>query len=76
MPKLFAAMVAGDAVVFALGFVWLAWFAQLSSGAVGLGAAKAFAGGVAPFLLADALKIVLASLIVPAVLVADRSRRR
>jgi biotin transport system substrate-specific component len=66
VPKLLAAMVAGEAVVFALGFIWLAWFAQLSSGAVGLGGAKAFAGGVAPFLLADALKIVLASLIVPA----------
>ena len=51
MPKLFAAMVAGDVVVFALGFAWLAWFAQLISGAIGLGAAKAFAGGVAPFLL-------------------------
>src|SRR6185437_5954307 len=30
--KLFAALVVADAVVFVLGFVWLAWFAHLSSG--------------------------------------------
>jgi biotin transport system substrate-specific component len=67
VPKLFGAMIVADIVVFVLGFLWLAWFAQLSSGAQGIGAAKAFAGGVVPFLLGDLLKIVLAGLAVPAV---------
>jgi len=65
--RLFAAMVVADIVVFILGFVWLAWFATLSNGASGLGVATAFSAGVAPFLLADLLKIVLAALAVPAV---------
>ena len=65
--KLFAAMVVADIVVFVLGFVWLAWFAALSNGASGLGIATALSAGVAPFLLADLLKIVLAALAVPAV---------
>jgi biotin transport system substrate-specific component len=66
VTKLFAAIVAGELVIFALGFIWLAWFAQLSSGATGLGADVAFSKGVAPFILADALKSVLAALLVPA----------
>lgn len=64
--KLGAAMVVAIVVQFALGFAWLAWFAQLSSGGTGVGASGAFLGGVAPFLLGDALKIVLAALAVPA----------
>jgi biotin transport system substrate-specific component len=64
--KLFVAMVTADAVVFLLGFVWLAWFASLASGATGIGAAKAFAGGVSPFILGDLLKIALAALLIPA----------
>jgi biotin transport system substrate-specific component len=64
IPKLFAAMVAADIVVFALGFVWLAWFAQLSNGS-GLGIESAFMNGVVPFLLADLLKIALAALAIP-----------
>ena len=65
--KLFAAMLAGEVALMALGFVWLAWFAALSSGSTGLGMETAFAAGVAPFLLGDLLKIVLAALLVPAV---------
>lgn len=64
--RLAAAMVAGDAIVFALGFVWLAWFAELSSGANGIGAQSAWVNGVANFLLADGLKIAIAALLVPA----------
>ncbi|MEO8667292.1 MAG: biotin transporter BioY [Bauldia sp.] len=64
--KLFAAMVVGEVVMMALGFGWLAWFASLSSGATGLGSAKAWAGGITPFILGDVLKIVLAALAVPA----------
>jgi biotin transport system substrate-specific component len=66
IPKLFAAMIVADVVVFVLGVAWLAWFAQLSSGATGIGAASAFTNGVAPFVLADLLKIALAALAVPA----------
>jgi biotin transport system substrate-specific component len=66
VPRLLAAIIAGEVVIFGLGFAWLAWFAHLSSGATGLGSATAFAKGVAPFILADALKSVLAALLVPA----------
>jgi len=65
--KLFAAMVVGEVVMMAMGFAWLAWFATLSSGATGLGGAKAFAGGVTPFILGDLLKIALAALAIPAI---------
>jgi biotin transport system substrate-specific component len=64
--RLGAAMLLAVVVQFALGFAWLAWFAQLPNGVAGIGAAKAFAGGVLPFLLGDGLKVVLAALIVPA----------
>jgi biotin transport system substrate-specific component len=76
VPKLFAAMVAADAVVFLLGFAWLAWFAALASGASGVGAAKAFAGGVLPFILGDLLKIALAALLVPTGWTIVQPRRR
>jgi biotin transport system substrate-specific component len=59
-------LVAGDLVLFAMGFAWLAFFAVLPNGAAGIGAAKALAGGVTPFLLGDALKIALAALAIPA----------
>jgi len=66
IPKLFAAMIVADAVVFALGFTWLAWFAHLASGATGIGPASAWTNGVQGFLLADLLKIALAALAIPA----------
>ena len=64
--RLGAAMLLAVAVQFALGFAWLAWFAELPNGVAGIGAAKAVAGGVAPFLLGDGLKVVLAALLIPA----------
>jgi biotin transport system substrate-specific component len=63
---LFGVMVAADAIVFLLGFVWLAWFATLSSGAVGLGAGTAFAKAVQPYILSDLVKLALAACIVAA----------
>lgn len=72
-PKLLGTMIVADVVMLALGFVWLAWFAALSSGATGLGGANglgvvsAFSAGVAPFLLGDLLKVLLAAAAVPAV---------
>jgi biotin transport system substrate-specific component len=59
-------MVAADAIVFVLGFVWLAWFATLSSGAVGLGAGTAFAKAVQPYILSDLVKMALAACVVAA----------
>lgn len=64
--RLGAAMLVAIVVQFTLGFAWLAWFAHLPNGAAGIGMAHAFAGGVAPFLLGDALKVVLAALVIPA----------
>jgi len=64
--RLFIAIFAGQVVLFALGFAWLAWFAQLSSGATGLGIEKALVGGVTPFVWAGLLKGALAAFLVPA----------
>ena len=65
--KLAGALLAGEVVMMALGFAWLAWFATLSSGATGLGAGTALAAGVTPFVLGDLLKIALVALGVPAI---------
>ncbi len=51
-----AAMAIGIAVIYALGATWLATF---------IGVEKAVQLGVAPFLLADALKILLATALMP-----------
>jgi len=51
-----AAMLAGMAVIYALGTAWLAGF---------VGIEKALQFGVLPFLLADALKIMLATALMP-----------
>ena len=67
VSRLFAAMLFADAVLFLLGFVWLAWFAGMPSGAGGIGPSAAFAGGVLPFLFGDLVKIGLASGLVAAV---------
>jgi biotin transport system substrate-specific component len=64
--KLFGVMVLGDAIVFVLGFAWLAWFAALSSGAHGIGAASALSAGVVPFILGDIVKLALAAALVSA----------
>ncbi|MFO1185406.1 MAG: biotin transporter BioY [Bauldia sp.] len=64
--RLGAAMAIGDALIFAAGFAWLAWFATVSAGQ-GVGTARAFAGGVQPFILGDVVKVALGALAVPAV---------
>jgi biotin transport system substrate-specific component len=56
--KLFGAMLAGEVVMMAMGFAWLA---------VIIGAGKSWQFGVAPFILPDLIKVALASAIVPAV---------
>lgn len=65
-PRLFASIVIGEIVLFALGFAWLAWFATLSSGAVGLGVDTALSAGVTPFIWGDLLKSGLAAFLIPA----------
>ena len=59
--KLLVAMIVADVVVFALGLIWLG----AAVPKVGY-SAKLLSIGLYPFVLADALKIVLAALIVPA----------
>lgn len=66
VPKLAAALVAGEVIMMAMGFTWLAGFAQLSTSATGIGMEKAWSMGVAPFLLGDLLKIALVACAVPA----------
>ncbi|MEO3386075.1 biotin transporter BioY [Mesorhizobium sp. CAU 1741] len=56
--KLFGAMLAGEVVVMAMGFAWLATL---------IGASNAWQFGVAPFIVTDLVKIALAAAIVPAV---------
>ena len=55
--KMALAMLIADAVVFGMGFAWLASH---------IGADKAFAFGVVPFVLGDVVKILLASALVAA----------
>jgi len=65
-PLLLAgAMLAAQAVVFGLGFLWLAHFAALASGASGLGAARAWTV-VQTFMLGDLLKAAIATVLVMA----------
>lgn len=53
------AMLLGIAALFAMGWAWLAF-------GFGIGASKAWAGGVAPFVAGDLVKIAIAALAVPA----------
>lgn len=53
------ALVAGNAVIYLLGAGWLAWRLHL-------GGSQALALGVTPFLLGDALKALLAAILLPA----------
>ena len=53
--KLAAVMVVAEIIVFSMGFGWLSGF---------IGAPKAWAFGVAPFLLPDAIKVALAATLV------------
>jgi biotin transport system substrate-specific component len=57
LPGTLAAMAAGDLAIFALGVPWLARFVGLEN---------AFTLGVAPFLVGNVAKIVLAASVLPA----------
>ena len=58
IPRMLAAAVLGHAIIFALGWGWLA---------VLVGPEKAFALGVVPFYAATAAKTALAALVLPAI---------
>jgi biotin transport system substrate-specific component len=57
--RTFVAMAAGHGVILAMGFIWLAW-------GRGLGVDKAWAVGVAPFLVGAVVKNLVGALLVPA----------
>ena len=56
--KLFGVMLSANAIMLAMGFAWLATL---------IGAEKAWAFGVAPFIVGDLIKVALAAALVPAV---------
>lgn len=70
LPKLFGALLLAEAIVFALGFLWLAQFAALANGASGVGVGRAWTV-VQAFLLGDLLKTAIAAALVTAL---DRGR--
>lgn len=58
---LVGAMTIGLAVIYVLGWLWLAYAAPLPTGGHGIGPQAAFVTGVAPFVPADAAKILMAA---------------
>jgi biotin transport system substrate-specific component len=60
-----AAMLAGLAVVYTGGTLWLGLFARTATGDAAIGLERALATGVVPFVLADVTKLLLAAAVVP-----------
>jgi biotin transport system substrate-specific component len=54
----------GNLLVLIAGTVWLALFAHLPSGQIGLGVTVAISSGAFPFLLGDGIKAILGALLV------------
>ena len=63
----FAAMLAGLAIIFISGITWLALFARIASGSAAVGFSAALASGLYPFVVADSVKLAIASGLVPAI---------
>lgn len=61
MLRVATGMTIAHGLILALGFLWLAAFAQMASGATGVGFAKAFSAGVQPFILGTIVKVALAT---------------
>lgn len=59
------AMLAGLALVYACGALWLGFFASTAAGNASVGLRSALMSGVAPFVVADIAKLLLAAAIVP-----------
>jgi biotin transport system substrate-specific component len=66
-PGSFAAMLAGLAIIFISGITWLAFFARIASGSAAVGFSAALASGLYPFVVADTVKLAIASGLVPAI---------
>jgi biotin transport system substrate-specific component len=62
--RVLTGMTAAHGLILALGFIWLAMFAQMASGATGTGFGRAFVAGVQPFLLGTVVKVALATALV------------
>ena len=65
-PTSIVAMLTGLAVIYLGGTLWLAFFAQLGGASAAAGLAAAVATGIAPFAIADVLKIAVAAGLAPA----------
>jgi biotin transport system substrate-specific component len=59
------AMLAGLAVIYACGTMWLAFFARTITGSAAIGFSAALTAGVYPFVLADLVKLLGAAGVVP-----------
>ena len=60
-----AAMVLGNVVIYVLGLAWLYVVITMIRGIDGFGLPQLLAAGLTPFLIGDALKIALASAVLP-----------
>ncbi len=60
------AMLAGLGIVYACGVAWLGIFANLGNVTAAVGLQAALAAGVAPFVLADMVKVFAAAAVLPA----------
>lgn len=60
-----AAMLAGLAIIYASGVLWLAFFARTATGSASIGLVAALSSGLLPFVLADLAKLAAAAGITP-----------
>ncbi len=66
LARVAAGMTLAHALILILGMLWLAFFAQLANGVVGVGLERAFVRGVEPFILGSIVKVALATALVAA----------
>lgn len=59
------ALLAGLVVIYACGVTWLGLFARIGSQSAAVGMTAAIAGGLAPFLIADVVKLFMAAAVLP-----------
>ena len=59
------ALLAGLVVIYACGVTWLGLFARIGSQSAAVGMTAALAGGLAPFLIADVVKLFMAAAVLP-----------
>ena len=60
-----AAMVAGLAIIYSGGVLWLAYLARTASGSAAIGLSAALSSGLLPFVVADLFKVAAAAGITP-----------